>query len=399
MTLFSHSRLSTFENCKLKFRYKYIDKLKTDVSQGVEAFMGSMVHNALEKLYKDIKHQKYNRLQELLDWYNIEWEKNWNPGIIIVRKEYSQENYRKMGEKFISDYYNEYKPFDQDRTIGLEKRILIKLDDEGRYRLQGYIDRLAYIGDGVYEIHDYKTNANLPIKEYLEDDRQLALYALAVLKDYQDAKKVRLVWHFLAHNKKFVIEKTMEQLEALRKETIELIDMVEAEREFQPTPSKLCDWCEFMVECPMTKHKVKTETLSPNEYLNEPGVDLVNKFVELKKKKNEIDAEIDKIKEAILTHSKKEGMNILSGSDSSLRIWRKDVWKLPGKTEDSREDLDTFVRNSGLWNDFSMLDTWKLEKVIDDKKWPQDIAEGLKKFARKEMVERLYINKADTANG
>jgi len=396
MTLFSHSRLSTFENCKLKFRYKYIDKLKTDVSQGVEAFMGSMVHAVLEKLYKDLKHQRLNTIEELLSWYNTEWEKNWNPGIIIVRKEYNQENYRKMGERFITDYYNKYTPFDQERTIGLEKRIIIKLDDAGKYRMQGYIDRLVYVGDGVYEIHDYKTNANLPIKEYLEDDRQLALYALSVLKDYQDAKKVRLVWHFLAHNKKFVIEKSMEELEKLRKETIDLIDNVEEEKEFHPTPSRLCDWCEFMVECPMTKHKVKTDPLPPNEYLKEPGVDLVNKYVELKNKKNDLDEEMDNIKEAILEYSKKEGVNLLSGSDSSLRIWRKDVWKFPGKTDDNREELEKIVRSSGLWNDFSMLDTWKLEKIIDDSKFPQDLIQELKKFARKEMVERLYINKPKT---
>lgn len=392
--LYSHSRLSTFENCRLKFRYKYIDKVKTDVTQGVEAFMGSMVHDTLEKLYKDLKHQRYNRLQDLLDWYSIHWEKNWNPGILIVRKEYTKENYRKMGEKFISDYYKRHAPFDADRTIGLEKRIVIKLDDAGKYKLQGYIDRLAFTKDGAYEIHDYKTNAELPINEYLKDDRQLALYALAVLKDYQDAKRVRLVWHFLAHDKDFVIEKSIEELENLRKETMRLIDEVEAEKDFHPTPSKLCDWCEFRVECPMTKHKAKAESLPVNEYLKEPGVKLVNKFVELRGRKEELESEIDKVREALLEYSKKEGVSMITGSDFSVRVWRKDVWRFPGKTDEERSELDAFIRDTGLWDDFSMLDTWKLEKALDQKGWPEELVEELKRFARKDAVERLYVNKA-----
>jgi putative RecB family exonuclease len=398
MAMFSHSRLSTFENCRLKFKYKYLDKLKTDVTQGVEAFMGSMVHKALEKLYRDLRHQRHDTLKELLAWYNAQWKKNWNQGIIIVRKDYTQENYRKMGEKFITDYYNKYKPFDQDRTIGLEKRVVIRLDKEGRYKLQGYMDRLAYTGDGFYEIHDYKTKAELPINEYLEDDRQLALYALAVLKDYQDAERVRLVWHFLAHDKEFVMEKSTEELETLRKETIKLIDEIESEKDFHPTPSKLCDWCEFRVECPMTKHQAIANNLPPNQYLKEPGVNLVNRFVELRNRRSELDEEIEKVKEAILAYSRKQGLIMISGSDSSVRVWRKDVWKFPGKAEDSREELDAFIRKSGLWNDFSMLDTWKLEKILEEKNWPADLKEGIKKFARKELVERLYVNKPTTGD-
>ncbi len=239
MTLFSHSRLACFERCPLKFRYKYIDKVKTDREQGVEAFLGTTVHAVLEKLYKDLRFRKLNTLEKLLEWFGQEWKKNWNDDILIVRKDYTQENYRKMGEDYIRDYYRRYKPFDQARTIALEERVKINLDPGGNYRLQGYIDRLSYEGNGVYEIHDYKTNFNIPVKEYIDDDRQLALYALAVLSNYQDAKKVRLVWHFLSVDKEVVLEKTHEQLEKLKEDTKELIDSIRAEKTFQPRPSKL----------------------------------------------------------------------------------------------------------------------------------------------------------------
>ena len=50
MTIYSHSRLSTFEQCALKFKFKYLDKVETDIEQTVEAFLGDFVHRALEKI-------------------------------------------------------------------------------------------------------------------------------------------------------------------------------------------------------------------------------------------------------------------------------------------------------------------------------------------------------------
>ena len=75
--------------------------------------------------------------------------------IVIIKEGYNQDNYCKMAEKYISDYYRRYDPFDQGKTIAIEDRILISLDNSGYYKLQGYIDRLTEIKDGFYEIHDY----------------------------------------------------------------------------------------------------------------------------------------------------------------------------------------------------------------------------------------------------
>jgi len=78
MTVYSHSRLSSFEQCPQKFKFHYIDKVETDVSDSVEAFMGVRVHETLEKLYRDLMFQKKNSLDDLLGFLNDEWEKNWN---------------------------------------------------------------------------------------------------------------------------------------------------------------------------------------------------------------------------------------------------------------------------------------------------------------------------------
>ena len=64
MTCYSHSRISTFEQCRYKYKLQYIDKVKVDVPTTVEAFMGDLVHRTLEKLYNDLKFEKKNSKED-----------------------------------------------------------------------------------------------------------------------------------------------------------------------------------------------------------------------------------------------------------------------------------------------------------------------------------------------
>jgi hypothetical protein len=73
------------------------------------------------------------------------------------------------------------------------------------------------MGDGLYEIHDYKTNTELPAQKFLDEDRQLAMYSIWVKQEFEDCKDVRLVWHFLAHDTEMDSYRTEEQLAGLRK--------------------------------------------------------------------------------------------------------------------------------------------------------------------------------------
>jgi len=85
-----------------------------------------------------------------------------------------------MGKKFIGDYYERYYPFNQGKVLGIERPVFINLDDQGEYKLRGYIDRIDQAKDGIYEIHDYKTSKSLPEQSKMDEDRQLALYQIGV---------------------------------------------------------------------------------------------------------------------------------------------------------------------------------------------------------------------------
>ncbi|MBU1656572.1 MAG: PD-(D/E)XK nuclease family protein [Candidatus Omnitrophica bacterium] len=46
MTVYSYSRINTFKSCPMKFKFQYVDRIKTD-DKGIEAFMGSRVHDSM----------------------------------------------------------------------------------------------------------------------------------------------------------------------------------------------------------------------------------------------------------------------------------------------------------------------------------------------------------------
>lgn len=208
MVTYSHSQLSTFEHCKYKYKLQYIDRVEVDVPTTIEAFVGSRVHEALEKLYKDLQFEKLNSKEELLAYFEKRWEEEWED-TILINDEYSIENHKARGRRFISEYYDHYKPFNHYRTLGLETADRLDLGDGNQYHIR--IDRLAYDSSGTYYVMDYKTNKSLKAQEELDEDRQLAMYSIWVKKRFNDCKQVKLVWYFLAHDKEMVSERSEEQ--------------------------------------------------------------------------------------------------------------------------------------------------------------------------------------------
>lgn len=245
---FSHSKLSTFEQCKLKYKFKYIDKIISK-ERTIEAHLGTAVHEALEWLYKNVQQKKIPKIDELIIFYIEAWQKKFSDDILIIKEQMSAEDYFNKGIQFLLDYYNKHFPFD-DNTLELEKKIMIKLEN-GNYEIHGFIDRLSYnLKTNEYEIHDYKTSGYLPNKEKIETDRQLGIYSIAVKELFGMEKEVCLIWHYLNFDKKICIKKTNEQLEKLKKETLELIKKIESTIEFSANKSVLCKWCEYLKICP-----------------------------------------------------------------------------------------------------------------------------------------------------
>jgi putative RecB family exonuclease len=250
MIVFSHSRLSTFEQCQLKYKFRYIDKIKPEIEKTIEAHLGSSVHDTLEWIYNTVKENpgKSLNLDEIISYYINIWQKGLMGDVLIVKKQFTQKDYLNKGIQFLADYYQRYSPF-KDGTIECEKEITINLDEDTK--IKGFIDRLVYdIEKGHYEIHDYKTSNTLPTQEKMDQDRQLALYSIAIKEMYGKDKDVVLVWHYLAYDQRIISRRTEEQLENLKQETKKLIEDIKNVKTFLPNKSILCEWCEYKTICP-----------------------------------------------------------------------------------------------------------------------------------------------------
>jgi len=362
MVLYSHSRLGAFENCPQKYKLQYIDKIKS-FETGVEAFLGQLVHEALRKLYADLRHSKPNSLDDLLAFYKKQWEKNWSDNIVINSKDYTREHYFDTGRKCLERYYERFKPFDQAIQIWIEEQVFLEI---GGHKLQGYVDRADRCPDGSYEIHDYKTSGHLPSQAEMDEDRQLALYEIALRGKWKDVDKVRLVWHYLIFEKEIVSTRTKEQLEGLKKDIAALIKDIEGAKSFEPTPSALCDWCGYWAHCPVKKHFVMIEEMRPEEATKEDGFELVNEYAKLKEKERKLDAQLLEVKERIIEYARKADVTRIRGSSQVASVSFKESAGLPSKTSDEKgyQELAELVKAAGLWDEYSSLDSRALSEAL-----------------------------------
>jgi putative RecB family exonuclease len=249
---FSHSKLTTFQQCPQKYKFRYIDEIPPPI-RSIELHLGDTVHRALEKLYADATQSQTHSSDELLAFYQQKWDEGYTPQMRIVRSGTTAQTYLECGRQMLLTYHRRFYPFAQSTTLELEEKFLFPVSEQ--HEIRGIIDRLAKAGDGSLEIHDYKTSRRLPDSAKVGSDTQLALYELALRYRWPEARRVSLIWHYLAFDKEIQITKTAQQLETIKRNTLGLIQRIESTSSFPTHVTALCDWCEYKEICPaMKKH-------------------------------------------------------------------------------------------------------------------------------------------------
>jgi putative RecB family exonuclease len=395
MATYSHSRLNTFETCPLQYKYRYIDRIKPDIDTGVEAFMGSRVHEALEELYRRAKCCKIMTFNQLIVFYRKQWSKNWTDNVKIVKANLTKQNYRRMGEKFIEDYYARFKPFNEMKIIGLETQDRLTLPDGNQYHVR--IDKLGCKGS-TYFVCDYKTNAGMKDQSSADADRQLAMYSIWVKNKFGDAKKVVLRWHMLAFDKEVESVRSDKNLTQLQNEIMKSIKKIESATKFKPNKTALCKWCGYQSICPHWKHLHKVEELEPEEFKKEDGVKLVNELVKLEELKKDTVAKIEHIKAKLIEYAKQLNVDIIFGSDSKATIKEYESLKVPAKDTRERIALEKLIHQYNKWLEVSTLDSFSLKRILKQERWPKDLAIKSKKLLKEEMTHQVRIGKFKDGN-
>ncbi len=217
---------------------------------------------------------------------------------------------------------------------------------------------------------------------------------------WNDVKKTKLIWHFVAFDKEMSSTRTEAQLGQLKDDVVRLIDQIESTKNFLPQESELCKWCVYPDLCPKKKHLYKVEALPVNEYLDDDGVKLVDIYsdlaIEKKKLQGEIykiEEEMGKVKEAVIKYSEKEEVEVIRGRNSKLRITERTKVSSPSKSSPERKAFEDELKALDKWDEISTVDTNAIEKVVNEERWDKKIIDKIRKFLNIEKRKSVYLSK------
>jgi hypothetical protein len=112
------------------------------------------------------------------------------------------------------------------------------------------MDRVDYLGDGVWRVVDYKSIRALMQPDELETKLQARAYALAIQIKHPDAKRIHVVFDLLRHEPiglGFTRDDNVKFWQFLCAETQRIVNLDEADVE--PNLNKECKWCVKNVSC------------------------------------------------------------------------------------------------------------------------------------------------------
>jgi putative RecB family exonuclease len=244
----SPSKVSSFTDCALAFRFSAIDRLPEPPS--LPAVRGSLVHAALERLFVlDAADRTPTRAQACLDeaWDTFQADPE------FVGLELDAAAASEMLDTARELVANEFLIEDptQINPIGIELMLEVELDG---VRLRGIIDRLELDGDGELVVTDYKSG-RAP-SERFEQGRLVGVQFYAMLCERLfDKRPARVELLYLGGSQPEMIIHTPSDrasigLERKLKAIWQAVERACEREDFRPNPGKLCDWCAFKAYCP-----------------------------------------------------------------------------------------------------------------------------------------------------
>ena len=382
---FSPSKLGVYQNCPRRYQYRYVDKISRR-RKTPETVVGVAVHSTFEELYALVTGGKIPTLADLHEIYARELAAEWDETVVEKDARFVKADWDKVGRDCVALYYEAHHPFSADRTVAIEKRVGFPIIVDGHeYRIEGFVDRLALAPDGAFEIVDYKTAKSLPNQVHADEDWQLALYELAVRREWPDTKEVRLKWHYVRHGKTLISIRDDAARAKLLADAGALISAIKHDHVFEPKPSPLCDWCEYRDLCPIFADPIRVAALPPAERSKDSGVKLVANYAEIedrrKRLKDElktVEAERDKAELDIADWAEAAKVSVVAGERAQATVTVKDEIHLPTKTGEAEKhaELEAEARSSPLWTEVARLDGHALLEGLKARRWTGKVLEA-----------------------
>ncbi|MBU2530069.1 MAG: PD-(D/E)XK nuclease family protein [Elusimicrobia bacterium] len=349
---FSYSKLSLYEECSLKYKFKYIDKLPEEPK--FYFALGNSIHHAMEFMYA-VKSPPFPEIKDVLKEFDREWKmKNWmQKGYNSLAHE--EKDYKKAVEMLNAYYEKHHKTFIV--PFLLEYRTTLEVDG---LRVIIIVDKINYLGNGEIEIIDYKTGKNISrstdqvhlYQKICELDPKLKEKIYQICGERVQSVKVRnMEYYYIPCLREIKFERGQDtDIQNLWDRALKAADGIRA-NEFEANPGELqCKFCDFKASCPIFTNN-KGIITSENEPINYDKdeeysklASLVDEYGKISNRINTFNKELEELKSEISKAFKKKKIASYSGNNYSLHMKKTEKWSF-----NDREAVINILKTKGLY--------------------------------------------------
>jgi putative RecB family exonuclease len=247
----SWSAFSTFRQCPLKYRFRYLDGLPEESVSSALIF-GTGIHSAVEQHFQSIlSGEEQPDVERLMFAYTSAWLPH-DPDAIQFGSSETRSSLDALAGKMLTAFLTSPAASVQGRVLGVEEEIRGMLV-EGTPDLYGRVDLLTEDPDSLV-VTDIKTSRGKWSHEQVEESgEQLLLYS-HLASEISPGKKIQTRFLVLTKTKEPVIEEhTREVNPAAVKRTLAGVERVWRAIEtgvFYPAPSTMsCSSCGYRAAC------------------------------------------------------------------------------------------------------------------------------------------------------
>lgn len=231
---YSYSKISVYNQCPKKFKYKYIDKVKVPYVYSEPLIKGGCIHSILEYHPDKSPHKHQEKYQYIVDNF-LDTDLGREIFMYDGKCEIDFGLTRKLEP---CDYYNK----------------------EALFR--GSVDRMLYNeSQNKMILLDYKSG-NIPDEKYMSY-KQLSWYALYFFIKYPKLENIQISYVYVEHNEK---ERSLtfsrNNINELKIDLLKNITNIEVTNDFSTNTSSLCEYCEYQEHCESERLSIQNSFLS-----------------------------------------------------------------------------------------------------------------------------------------